>query len=261
MSETSQPPPEEPPEETDVEIHKLKPIHSWRDFLKELGTIVLGICIAIGLEQLVENWHWAGEVKEARRALVAEIAANNSNLFVMRLAIAPCIDRRLDEADRIISALEAKQKPNPFTDYRLPTGFLLNDSEWQSERASQVLTHFSRDELAVFSRYYAQLPSFADWMNKEEAAWAKLNILRKPPAEITASDLIQLKDNLFMAQRVAGLIQTNSLRELSISKELGIPEVKPYAVLVKNFCGAMSWEDYQRWRRMDRIKRYTGGND
>ncbi len=39
---TNTDPPEEPPKETDMDIHKLKPIHSWRDFLKELGTIVLG---------------------------------------------------------------------------------------------------------------------------------------------------------------------------------------------------------------------------
>ena len=40
------PPPEEP-----MEIHKPKPIHNWRDFLKEVGTIVLGVCVALGAEQ------------------------------------------------------------------------------------------------------------------------------------------------------------------------------------------------------------------
>jgi len=243
-----------------MEIHKVEPIHTWRDFLKELGTIVLGICIAISLEQLVESWHWAGEVKEARRALVAEILANNSSIIAVRVAIAPCVDHRLDEANRILSALEAKQKPDPFTDFRLPTGFLVNDSEWQSERASQVLTHFSRDELAVFSRYYAQLPNFGTWMDREEDAWTKLNVLRKPPAAITVSDLIQLRDNFFVAQRMAGLIRTNSLRELSISKELRIAEPTINALQVKNFCSDMSWEEYQLWRRMEREKVYAGGN-
>ena len=37
-----------------MEIHKPKPVHSWRELLTELGIVVLGICIAISLEQFVE---------------------------------------------------------------------------------------------------------------------------------------------------------------------------------------------------------------
>jgi len=73
MTDAIEPPPPASPasEEPSVEIHKVKPIHSWRDFLKELGTIVLGIVIAIGLEHLVESWHWDQEVKTARQSLAA----------------------------------------------------------------------------------------------------------------------------------------------------------------------------------------------
>src|SRR3954463_14035841 len=67
MADSDPSPPIEPPEQPQMEIHRLKPIHSWRDFLKELGTIVLGITIAISLEQLVESWHWNSEVKIARQ--------------------------------------------------------------------------------------------------------------------------------------------------------------------------------------------------
>jgi len=56
-----------------MEIHKPKPIHNWREFLAELGTIVLGICIAISLEQFVEYLHWHHEVQIGRGALTEEI--------------------------------------------------------------------------------------------------------------------------------------------------------------------------------------------
>jgi homoserine O-acetyltransferase len=35
------------PEEKKMEIHDPKPVHNWRDFLKEIGTIVIGVCIAL----------------------------------------------------------------------------------------------------------------------------------------------------------------------------------------------------------------------
>ena len=37
-----------------MEIHKPNPIHNFREFLKEVGIIVLGVLIALGAEQTVE---------------------------------------------------------------------------------------------------------------------------------------------------------------------------------------------------------------
>jgi hypothetical protein len=61
MTDLAEPTPS--PEETPpVEIHKPKPVHNWREFLTELGTIVLGICIALGGEQALEWNHWRNQV-------------------------------------------------------------------------------------------------------------------------------------------------------------------------------------------------------
>ncbi len=69
---TDQPPPptpEEPaPKETIVEIHKPKPIHSFREFLAELGTIVLGICIALAGSCDPGMVCWRAQEQEARKS-------------------------------------------------------------------------------------------------------------------------------------------------------------------------------------------------
>ena len=36
-----------------MDIHKPKPIRNWREFLKEVGIIVLGVSIALAGEQAV----------------------------------------------------------------------------------------------------------------------------------------------------------------------------------------------------------------
>src|SRR6185437_9249744 len=46
---TDQTPPPAP-EETQVEIHKPKPVHNWREFLTEIGVVVIGVCIALAAE-------------------------------------------------------------------------------------------------------------------------------------------------------------------------------------------------------------------
>lgn len=42
-----------------MEIHKPKAAHSWREFLIEIGTIVCGILIALGLEQVIVRVEWS----------------------------------------------------------------------------------------------------------------------------------------------------------------------------------------------------------
>ena len=45
-----------------MEIHRPKAVHSWRELLKEIGIIVIGVVIALGAEQAVESLHWMRQV-------------------------------------------------------------------------------------------------------------------------------------------------------------------------------------------------------
>jgi hypothetical protein len=51
--------------------------HSWKDFFIHIITIVIGLLIAVGLEQAVEAVHHHGEVSETREALKEELDANH----------------------------------------------------------------------------------------------------------------------------------------------------------------------------------------
>jgi hypothetical protein len=234
-------------EEAKMEIHKPHAAKTWKEFLIELATITAGIVIALSLEQLVEHVRWQHEVTEGRQALQAEIAANNDNLLGFRVAVAPCVDRQIREADTMLTALEEGRKPAGIKDFRAPVGALIRDSEWQSERASQVLTHFPRAELALMSRYYGQLPDFRDFEEQESSPWQELSILQAPPAAMTASDLIRLRFNLVAAVNFERLIVVNAKRQLRLSQRLGISDARVDPVRVKNYC-TMSPRDYQNYR-------------
>jgi hypothetical protein len=47
---TDTPPPQDPP----MDIHKPKPVHSWRELLTEVGVIVIGVSIALAGGQTME---------------------------------------------------------------------------------------------------------------------------------------------------------------------------------------------------------------
>jgi hypothetical protein len=186
----------------------------------------------------VEWLHWQGEVTVARTALRAEMADNNSRFYARRVAIAPCLNKMIDEAQGIIDGLETMGKIAPFTVFHLGQGTTLSDSEWQSERASQVLTHFPRAELALMNRYYALLPSIVAWIEAEQTAWAELSILQNPPARLEPSDSVRLRGQLDRTHRLNFLIVLNGTRMLKLSDQMGIVRSKLAEGPIKDFCDA-----------------------
>ena len=218
-AETTEPPPKEPP----MEIHKPKPVHSWRELLTELGVVVLGICIAISLEQFVEYVHWHHEVQIGRKALAEEITGVDK-FYARRVLIAPCLDRRLDEDAARIRDLAAGRKiaPRKIVPGETSPGALLGDAEWQSERSSQTLTHFPRAELALMSKFYAQMGDLREWLFEEERSLSALAVMADDPDHLGPADLAQLRVNLNTARMLNFLIELNARRDLQISTQLGI---------------------------------------
>src|SRR5580698_2734999 len=53
-----------------------EPAHSWRDFFIHIATIVVGLIIAVGLEQTVEYFHHRHQLFEAREAIHDELEVN-----------------------------------------------------------------------------------------------------------------------------------------------------------------------------------------
>ena len=59
-----------------MDVHKPKPVHTWREFLKEYAIIVLGVATALAGEQAVEKLRDHSRAAEARANIREEIAHN-----------------------------------------------------------------------------------------------------------------------------------------------------------------------------------------
>ena len=79
-----------------MDIHKPKPVHGWREFLKEYGIIVLGVLTALASSNnccCCEMIHDHSRAEDTRRSVRAEIVAN-IGLLQRRESIEPCVTRR-----------------------------------------------------------------------------------------------------------------------------------------------------------------------
>jgi hypothetical protein len=82
-----------------MDIHKPKPWRGAREFAKEIGTILIGVLLALGAEQGVEWLHGQHEVAETRKALQAEVAENAQGAL-FSLGEYQCHNKRLDQLMR-----------------------------------------------------------------------------------------------------------------------------------------------------------------
>jgi hypothetical protein len=70
-----------------MHIHLPKPLHGWREFVGEVGVVVIGILIALGGEQLVESLHHRSQVHEMTEKLHAESIANRDVIDYDRVVV------------------------------------------------------------------------------------------------------------------------------------------------------------------------------
>jgi hypothetical protein len=179
-----------------VEVHKPKAAHSWREFAIEIGTIVIGVLVALAAEQVAEAVHDRHVAEEARRNVRAE-AALDVDLIKGRVDATACIDRRIDDLAALLArAGEGPLKPAPTWIGHPPTAPMFT-ARWASATASGRNSLFSPDEQTTFGGLYGLFERFDEHQQREQAAWAHLRALETwtgpigPAARIAFAEALQ----------------------------------------------------------------------
>ncbi|WP_394762452.1 hypothetical protein [Phenylobacterium sp.] len=157
-----------------MDIHKPKPWHGGREFLKEIGTIVIGVLIALGAEQAVEWLHWRQQAVETRETLHAELARNLGVLEVLRLQDA-CADQRLSLLDawadgraRVVSRNLAAVENRTL----IPS---LRFTAWEVAKSGSVANHMPISDRLLYGDLYDRLGTQTANLLWEKDAWRQLS--------------------------------------------------------------------------------------
>jgi hypothetical protein len=138
-----------------MDIHKPKPWRGVREFGKELGTIVLGVLIALGAEQAVEWLHRGAEVRETREALRDELGLNLRNIRYSQVE-----DRCTDGHIAVWSAW-ARGGPKPvFTNGVFPS---MAFAAWDVAKAGPLAHMPLRERLAP----WLTCPFASGWLTRD----------------------------------------------------------------------------------------------
>jgi tetratricopeptide (TPR) repeat protein len=197
-------------------------ITTWRDFFIHIATIVVGLLIAIGLEQTVEWLHHVHQIREIRHTLSDELTANvtsfHRNVSYVRH------DRAMLQNDlRIFQYLQQHPATSPD---KLPgvvvwSGALslTTRSAWDAAQQTDALGLMPKPEVETSRLIYDQLQksdaiyeAFSNAIDKADAyQFLTPDVSKLTPAQINA-EIPLIQDCLSLSYRQT--IQLNNIARL-----------------------------------------------
>lgn len=213
-----------------MRVHLPKPLHGWRAFAGEVGIIVLGVLIALGVGQIASNLNDRASEREAREAVYAEIKQNLSYMKA-RMASQGCVERRLDEVGKLL----AKSGDGPLSPQPKwigqPAIWWNLDGRWQAATASGRASLFSSSEQNRLAGVYVATKQFVDAENREQVAWAQLRGLETWTGALGPAGRIHFLSALQAAR--LELWETSVIAAIAFrrAKVMGLGDFRPKAMI------------------------------
>jgi hypothetical protein len=228
LAEAASPPPEEKTAhvpETPKEPAPMLDVHpahhaasTWREFFIHIATIVLGLLIAVGLEQLVEHIHHHIELSDARKALAIERKINIGRFSVENDEFHRFVPILQNNLDLFVYLRQHPGKPLPPSLGTLRWVTLdqgMANSAWAAAQHSGVVDYMPQSEARENASLYARLDRLSQDMIDAQAAVAectRFRIVDPDPAHLSPPQLdqeIDLVSKALFAYRNIASAMTN----------------------------------------------------
>lgn len=211
-------PPGEAEDAERVEIHhKPHPVHRWREFLNEILVIVLGVLIALGLDQFVDGLHWRHKVDQAEQNMRVELGRDRTDAAQYAL-LGPCTDAYLD---RMRDDLLRHDRADLARLYGLGEPFVTEPwtaTAWEAAVASQIGDHMATGQFLNYAEAFrrADLMKDVQFRLRDHFAAAMVGRFGLPGGQGQVDELIAAEDlrrDVTLARAITSdfIVNTNAL--------------------------------------------------
>jgi hypothetical protein len=124
-----------------MDVHKPKPIHNLRELASEIGVIVIGILIALGLEQVIETLHTRERTEVAQQAVDREVRFNLAKAN-RELDMRACMERQMAALSDAIGKRDQGKVRRLLGTAGFVGPFPWTHAAWQAAVDSEAADHF-----------------------------------------------------------------------------------------------------------------------
>jgi len=180
-------------------------------FLREVGSVVLGVLIALGLGAIAGEIGWKIEVATARNAMEVELGEligqgeERENAY-------KCVEDRLDQLSRIVDAAETAGKLPPLGAISMPPWRTWPRGIWASTVSAQTASHLDRDLLDNYSSAYVYADNLSTLGQREIDVWTDLTTLVGPGRAFSTTEAVDLRRSISKARVINRMMAGNGIR-------------------------------------------------
>jgi hypothetical protein len=205
-----------------MEVHRPRPSHGWREFLREIGIIVLGVLIALGAEQAVRTLHLHAQVRHAEAQMREEITNDDGPQVMQRIALAPCIEQDL----ATIRALTEQGGPRAALIQAIegydPPSHTWDSLAFQGAAMSDIVPQLPPERLWRWAFVYTAMPLLDRADEREFLDVAKLRALSHKGGALTDAERQRVLEAVEVLRRDNAEIVAHVTPAAAAIRELGI---------------------------------------
>lgn len=179
-----------------------KPVHGWRMLLGEIGIIVVGVLIALGAQQALDDYKWRRDVAAGRDALRVDYQGIVANARE-RAGLDQCLRARLNDLATLLARTPG-QTPG-IGRFGSPPERPWVPVSWSSLVATGVSNHMPRREMLIHAAIVENARHAEERISEEMLNWSHLYALAGPSRSFASGEESAIRQALARAMYLLNL--------------------------------------------------------
>jgi len=204
-----------------MDIHKPRPWHGVREFLKEYLIIVVGVLTALGAEALVETLHWRHQIEVAHEALRYDMKRVTA-WGAMVDAQAPCIGSRLAELDAVLDKAQESGRLPPLGPLPRPREGSWAMRAWSGLTYGQTLAHMPNAEQTRLAALALTVQSLNDRNVQQADNWSRLARMSGPGRRTNDAEIAALRETIAQERGMAFNLRRGATNAVTLVVQTGL---------------------------------------
>lgn len=197
------------------------PWHDWRNDGRELAIVVIGVLIALLLQQLAQDWDWRNKARQAERAMTSELLFADGPQIYQRAAMHPCVQTRLQQIREAVETGRSRGEIARLTDsFWLPV-YTYDSNTYQEAIAAGAPGHIPGRMMLRFGIAYSVMPLMDRTNERESVDMARLHSFRGTGEAISDQESIQLLQAVEQLRNDDAIMWQEARLELPLIRQLG----------------------------------------